>query len=70
MSEQQIDISLTVNGEGITDRVPSRMLLGDFLRERVGIASNHFGCEHGVCGACTILMDGESVRSCLMFAAI
>jgi len=68
MTEQELEVSLTVNGEAVRERIPARMLLGDFLRERCGITSNHFGCEHGVCGVCTILMDGESVRSCLLFA--
>ncbi len=68
MMEQQIELSLTVTGEKVTERIPSRLLLGDFLRDRLGIASNHFGCEHGVCGACTIRLDGRALRSCLMFA--
>ena len=61
-------ISLTVNGQKIEREVEPRLLLGDFLREEVGILGVHHGCEQGVCGACTILMDGDSVRACLMFA--
>ncbi len=64
----EFEITLTVNGEPVRERVAPRLLLGDFLRERLGITGTHHGCEHGVCGACTILMDGVSVRSCLTFA--
>ena len=61
-------IMLTVNGEAGEATVPPRLLLGDFLRENLRLVGSHFGCEHGVCGACTILMDGVSVRSCTIFA--
>ena len=61
-------ISLTVNGVKYEREVEPRLLLGDFLREDLGLTGLHFGCEHGVCGACTIQMDGSTVRSCLMFA--
>ncbi len=67
MSERQ-EISLTVNGETHTLRVPARKLLADCLREDLRLAGTHVGCEQGVCGACTILLDGQLVRSCLMFA--
>ena len=62
------DITLSVNGIKYQRRVESRMLLSDFLRHDLALAGTHVGCEHGVCGACTILLDGEPVRSCLMFA--
>ena len=61
-------IKLTVNGVAYEREVDSRMSLGDFLRDELSIASIHFGCEHGVCGACTIHLNGESVRSCLTLA--
>jgi aerobic carbon-monoxide dehydrogenase small subunit len=62
------NISVTVNGEVHTESVEPRLLLADFLRQTLGLTGTHVGCEHGVCGACTILLDGDSVRSCLMFA--
>jgi carbon-monoxide dehydrogenase small subunit len=61
-------IRLRVNGKLVADDVPSRLSLADFLRERRNLTGTHLGCEHGVCGACTILLDGEPVRSCLVFA--
>jgi len=67
MSEKH-KIRVTVNGVVHEREVEPRLLLGDFLREELMLASVHFGCEHGVCGACTVLLDGASVRSCLMFA--
>jgi carbon-monoxide dehydrogenase small subunit len=62
-------VSVNVNGEkyDVPDVEP-RMLLSDFLRDRLGLAGTHVGCEHGVCGACTVLVNGDSVRSCLMLA--
>jgi carbon-monoxide dehydrogenase small subunit len=62
------DIELTVNGEPRRGRCEPRMTLVDFLRETLSLTGTHIGCEHGVCGACTVLLDGESVRACLMFA--
>jgi aerobic-type carbon monoxide dehydrogenase small subunit (CoxS/CutS family) len=62
------DITLRVNGTDYNGRVESRLLLSDFLRHDLGLAGTHVGCEHGVCGACTVLLDGEPVRSCLMLA--
>jgi carbon-monoxide dehydrogenase small subunit len=62
------DISLKVNGKSYRRRVESRRLLSDFLRHELGLAGTHVGCEHGVCGACTILFDGEPIRACLMLA--
>jgi len=61
-------ITLTVNGRAHTAEAEPRRLLADFLREELGLTGTHLGCEHGVCGACTILCDGLPVRSCLMFA--
>ena len=61
-------IEVTVNGTRHAREVEPRLLLSDFLRHDLGLTGTHVGCEHGVCGACTILLDGESVRSCLMFA--
>jgi carbon-monoxide dehydrogenase medium subunit len=62
------ELSLRVNGKLVRDDVPARLSLADFLRERRNLTGTHLGCEHGVCGACTILLDGEPVRSCLAFA--
>jgi carbon-monoxide dehydrogenase small subunit len=62
------DITVTVNGEAVTAAVEPRLLLADFLRHTLGLTGTHVGCEHGVCGACTVLLDGDSVRSCLMLA--
>jgi aerobic carbon-monoxide dehydrogenase small subunit len=61
-------ISVTVNGRAYEASVPPRLLLSDFLRNEAGLTGTHVGCEHGVCGACTVLLDGRAVRSCLMFA--
>jgi aerobic-type carbon monoxide dehydrogenase small subunit (CoxS/CutS family) len=61
-------ISVTVNGMLGRHTVEPRLLLADFLRHTLGLTGTHVGCEHGVCGACTVLLDGDSVRSCLMFA--
>jgi carbon-monoxide dehydrogenase small subunit len=62
------DITVKVNGKSYRRRVESRRLLSDFLRHELGLAGTHVGCEHGVCGACTILFDGEPIRACLMLA--
>ena len=61
-------IRLTVNGEQRKETVPVRKLLSDFIRQDLNLTGTHVGCEHGVCGACTVLVDGRPVRSCLMFA--
>ena len=61
-------LRLRVNGKAVTDDVPARLSLADFLRERRNLTGTHLGCEHGVCGACTILIDGAPARSCLAFA--
>jgi aerobic-type carbon monoxide dehydrogenase small subunit (CoxS/CutS family) len=68
MQPDQHDIQLSVNGTSYRSRVESRLLLSDFLRHELLLAGTHVGCEHGVCGACTILLDGAPVRSCLMLA--
>jgi carbon-monoxide dehydrogenase small subunit len=62
------DITVTVNGRAERYAVEPRLLLADFLRQTLGLTGTHVGCEHGVCGACTVLVDGSSIRSCLMFA--
>jgi carbon-monoxide dehydrogenase small subunit len=62
-----IQVELTVNGVRRRATVPPRLTLADFLRERLGLTGTHLGCEHGVCGACSVLVDGEAVRACLMF---
>lgn len=64
----QADVSMTVNGRPIERQVEPRLLLSDFLRHELQLTGTHIGCEHGVCGACTILLDGQAVRSCLLFA--
>jgi aerobic carbon-monoxide dehydrogenase small subunit len=64
----QHEITLTVNGERRVGRVPARTTLVDFLREELRLTGTHVGCEHGVCGACSVLLDGKPVRSCLLFA--
>ena len=62
------NVTVTVNGTRYERSVEPRLLLSDFLRHDLGLTGTHVGCEHGVCGACTILLDGQPVRSCLMFA--
>ena len=66
--EHALDITLTVNGTTVTRRVAARQHLVDFLRDELGLTGSHIGCEHGVCGACTVRVDGEIVRGCLMLA--
>jgi len=68
MSDTALDISLTVNGERVAERVDARTTLVDFLRDALGLTGSHVGCEHGVCGACTVRVNGEIVRGCLMLA--
>ena len=68
MREETLEISLTVNGEPITKTVPVRQHLVDFLRADLGLTGSHLGCEHGVCGACSIRVDGAVIRGCLMLA--
>ncbi len=64
------ELSLTVNGEAVSADVEPRLSLADFLRDRRRLTGTHLGCEHGVCGACTVLMNGEPVRSCIAFAVV
>ena len=68
MSERFHDIAVTVNGEEVRERVDARKTLVDFLREDVALTGSHVGCEHGVCGACSVRVDGVVVRGCLMLA--
>jgi aerobic carbon-monoxide dehydrogenase small subunit len=63
------DITMTLNGRRVSDRVEGRRTLADFLREQQGLTGTHLACEHGVCGACTVVLDGRIVRSCITFAA-
>ena len=65
---QAVPIRVTVNGERYERTVEPRLLLSDFLRHELGLSGTNVGCEHGVCGACTILLEGEPVRACLVFA--
>jgi carbon-monoxide dehydrogenase small subunit len=69
MSAPTADITLTVNGETVVETVEARKSLVDFLREDLALTGSHVGCEHGVCGACTVRVDGVVVRGCLMLAA-
>lgn len=68
MGQTTHNVSVTVNGKGFERQLEPRLLLSDFLRHELGLTGTHVGCEHGVCGACTVLLDGQPVRSCLMFA--
>ena len=68
MSARHLEITLNVNGEPVAARVEARKTLVDFLREDLALTGSHVGCEHGVCGACTVLLNGEVVRGCLTFA--
>jgi carbon-monoxide dehydrogenase small subunit len=68
MSARQLDISLRVNGADISARVEARKTLVDFLRDDLSLTGTHIGCEHGVCGACTVRLDGDVVRGCLVLA--
>jgi len=67
MSEA-LQVSMTVNGRPVSARLAPRVSLADFLRESLRLTGTHLGCEHGVCGACTVIVDGAAVRACLMFA--
>ncbi len=67
--ENHVDVSMRVNGSAVTRRIEARMNLVDFLREELGLTGSHVGCEHGVCGACTVRVDGRIVRGCLTVAA-
>ena len=67
MADHGRNVCVTINGEVHEHRVEPRLLLSDFIRHEAGLTGTHVGCEHGVCGACTVLLDGAPVRSCLMF---
>jgi aerobic carbon-monoxide dehydrogenase small subunit len=69
MTARFLDINLRVNGEDVSARVEARKTLVDFLRDDLSLTGTHVGCEHGVCGACTVLLDGEVIRGCLILAA-
>ena len=68
LSEPSVVIDAEVNGRRVTAQVPTRLHVADFLRHQLGLTGTHVGCEQGVCGMCTVLVDGEAVKSCLMFA--
>ena len=68
MSQKKYPIKVTVNGRTVEREVPARMLLSDFIRQELQLTGTHVGCEHGVCGACTVILDGRTTRSCLTFA--
>ena len=68
MAEHQHTVCVSINGEACERQVEPRLLLSDFIRHEARLTGTHVGCEHGVCGACTVLLDGQPVRSCLMFA--
>jgi aerobic carbon-monoxide dehydrogenase small subunit len=67
MSDQQVTVRMTVNGRPVTHSVPARLTLADFIREELELTGTHLGCEHGVCGACTVLVDGRSMRACILY---
>ena len=69
MIDSLVDVTITVNGEPVSRRVEARQHLVDFLREELQLTGSHVGCEHGACGACTLRVEGEIVRGCLMLAA-
>ena len=69
MSEEFITVNMTVNGEEVTKSIPVRTHLVDFIRTELGFTGSHLGCEHGICGACSVRVDGSVVRGCLILAA-
>ena len=69
MSEEMVTVNMTVNGEAVTKTIPVRTHLVDFIRTELGFTGSHLGCEHGICGACSVRVDGDVVRGCLMLAA-
>ena len=69
LSEPNVVVTVEVNGTTVTEQVPVRLNVADFLRHRLGLTGTHVGCEQGVCGMCTVLVDGEAVKSCLMLTA-
>ena len=68
MMNEKVDVKLNINGEDYAVRVEPRKTLVDVIRDECGLTGTHIGCEHGVCGACTVILDNEAIRSCLMFA--
>jgi aerobic carbon-monoxide dehydrogenase small subunit len=66
---ERLDVELVVNGQSVSRTVSARLLLADLLRDELGLTGTHLGCEHGICGACTVLIDGEPARSCITLAA-
>ena len=66
---REVDVSVTINGMQVRHRVPARLLLSDFIRDVVGLTGTHVGCEHGYCGACTVIVDSDAIRSCSTLAA-
>jgi len=68
MGNDKYPVSVTINGSRYEREVEARLLLSDFIRHELGLTGTHVGCEHGVCGACTVLLNGQAVRACLMFA--
>jgi aerobic carbon-monoxide dehydrogenase small subunit len=68
IGDEHVDIEITLNGQPLKYRVKARQHLADFLRQELELTGTHLGCEHGICGACTVLLDGRSVRSCLTLA--
>jgi aerobic-type carbon monoxide dehydrogenase small subunit (CoxS/CutS family) len=66
---EEVEIDAVINGKRVKRRVPARQHLADFLRQELELTGSHLGCEHGICGACTVLLDGRAVRGCLMLAA-
>ena len=68
MPGEELSVNLSINGEAVRETVPARLSLADFLRERLGLTGTHIGCEEGVCGACTVRLDGRIVRGCLILA--
>ncbi|MCE2529483.1 MAG: (2Fe-2S)-binding protein [Acidimicrobiia bacterium] len=66
---REVDVSVSINGTQVSHRVPARLLLSDFIRDVVGLTGTHVGCEHGYCGACTVIVDGDAIRSCSTLAA-
>jgi aerobic carbon-monoxide dehydrogenase small subunit len=69
LPEPNVVVTTCVNGRTVTEQVPTRLNVADFLRHRLGLTGTHVGCEQGVCGMCTVLVDGEAVKSCLLLAA-
>ena len=65
---REVDLTVTINGVEMSRRVPARLLLSDFIRDEAGLTGTHVGCEHGYCGACTVIIDGAAVRSCSTLA--